>query len=185
MKFLKVDTLENARQRLLKHTESWLLQTETAPLGHCLGRVLAADIFAAEDMPAFRRSTVDGYAIISKDTRAAGEAMPSFFRLIGSVEMGEAANFNVTGGTCCEVPTGAMLPEGCDAVVMLEYCEPFGTDSIAVYRSAAHGENVVNIGDDARRGELLLPRGKLLEPQDIGVLAAAGRLDIPVYAPPV
>jgi len=184
MKFLKVDTIENARQRLLKQTSDWLLKSEIISLQRSLDRVLSKDIISPENIPSFRRSTVDGYAVIAKDTNAAGEAVPSFLKLIGSVEMGEGTKLKVTSGTCCEVPTGGILPEGADAVVMLEYCESFGDDGITIYKSVGHGENVINVGDDIKIGETLLPQGRLIKPQDVGALALAGQLNVPVYTSP-
>ena len=184
MELLKVDSIDKAREKLLKSVQDWTLARETIPLMEAMGRILAKDLFAEEDIPAFRRSTVDGYAVVSKDTAAAGDSIPVFLTVKGKIEMGEPAELAITGGECAEVPTGGMLPDGADAVVMVEYTEPFGENGAALYSGAANGENTVQIGEDIREGELLLHRGKCLLPHDIGALAAAGVIKVPVYARP-
>jgi molybdopterin molybdotransferase len=184
MEFLKVDSVESARQKLLAGTENWLASCEMLPLTKACGRILAEDIYALEDIPSFRRSTVDGYAVIAKNTAAAGDSIPVFLTIVGKVEMGLPAFFAIHSGECAQIPTGGMLPDGADAVAMLEYAEPFGEEGIALYKGVAHGENVVQIGEDAKAGKLLMSRGKNLLPQDIGALAAAGIADVPVYISP-
>lgn len=181
---MKVDSVESAREKLLAGARGWLARVETLPLGNAPGRILAEDVFAAGDIPHFRRSTVDGYAVFCGDTAAAGESVPVFLTVKGAVQMGAPAAFAIARGECAEVPTGGMLPDGADAVVMVEYSEPFGADGVALYHSAANGENVVRAGEDAKAGALLLRRGARLRPQDIGALAAAGVADVPVYAKP-
>jgi len=121
---------------------------------------------------------------VSKDTAAAGESIPVFLKIKGRIEMGEAADLEIVSGECALVPTGGMLPEGADAVVMVEYTEPFGENGVALYDGVANGENTVQIGEDIRESELLLHRGKSLLPQDIGALASSGLVGIPVYARP-
>ena len=182
MELLKVDSVDKAREKILKSVQDWTLACETVPLMEAMGRVLANDLFAAEDIPTFRRSTVDGYAVVSKDTAAAGESIPVFLTIKGEIEMGAATELEITGGECAGVPTGGMLPEGADAVVMVEYTEPFGDNGVALYCGVANGENVVQVGEDVRKNALLLRRGKRLLPQDIGALAAAGFTDVPVFA---
>jgi molybdopterin molybdotransferase len=184
MRFLKVDTIEAAREKLLQTAKNWLPKVKLLPLSEACGKILAEDIFAKEDLPHFRRSTVDGYAVQSKDTQAAGESIPTFLSIAGVVEMGHPADFAITAGQCAEIPTGGMLPEGADAVVMVEFCETFGDDGVAVYKSAAHGSHVIQIGDDMKKDTLLLSKGKSLNPQDIGALAVAGIKDVPVFCPP-
>jgi molybdopterin molybdotransferase len=180
VKLLTVDTVEGARQRLLdcvkdREIPVERLQTEAAP-----GRVLAEDIAAPEDIPAFRRSTVDGYAVVSADTAGAGESMPVFLRLAGAVEMGKTASFSIRAGQCALVPTGGMIPGGADAVVMIEYSEPFDPETVAVYEPAAAGSHVVRIGEDAQRGAVLLRRGTRIFSPQAGALAAAGISEVPV-----
>ena len=184
MEFLEVDTVDSARAKLLDSAKDWLGASERLPLDEALDRVAAEDVYAPEDIPSFRRSTVDGYAVASGDTAAAGESIPVFLQVKGSIEMGEPALFAIARGECAAIPTGGMLPEGADAVVMVEYAEPFGAKGVALYSSAANGENVVQIGEDAKARDLLLPRGKGILPQDVGALAAAGVGAVAVYKRP-
>ena len=184
MKFLNVDTLEAAREKLLDCADVWLVTNEVIKSDEALGRVLAEDIVAVDNVPHFRRSTVDGYAVISSDTAAAGESIPVFLTVKERIEMGQAALFSISSGECAEIATGGMLPGGADAVVMVEYSELFGDDEVAIYSSVSYSENVVQIGEDVRTGELLVPRGKRILPQDIGSFAAAGIISIPVYSAP-
>lgn len=184
MKFLQVDSVEAAREKLLDSARGWLARSELVPLADALGRVLAEDVYAGEDIPAFRRSTVDGYAVLSKDTAAAGESLPVFLTVRDRIEMGALARVAIRPGECAEVPTGGMLPDGADAVVMVEYAEPFGAEGVALYHGVANGENVVQVGEDAGAGALLLACGRVLRPQDVGALAAAGVDCVPVAAKP-
>ena len=182
MKLLTVDTVETARRKILASVAHWELSGEPVEIGQALGRVLAADISAPEDVPIFRRSTVDGYAVISADTAGAGEAAPVLLRLAGAVEMGRPAGFDLRWGECAYVPTGGMIPDGADAMVMIEYSEGFGGE-IAVYESAAAGSRIARVGEDIGRGELLLRRGSKLGSREIGALAAAGIAAAPVCRP--
>jgi len=184
MDFLTVDTLEHAREKLATHGASFLLRTEQVSLQDALGKTLADDVYAPCNIPDFRRSTVDGYAVLAKDTSAAGEGIPTFLTQIGVVEMGALTSDVLRPGLCMQVPTGGMVPDGADALVMVEYTEPFGTDGVAVYRSVAAGENVIQVGDDVTCGDLLMRRGRKLLPQDIGALSAIGITQVPVYAAP-
>lgn len=183
MELLQVDTLAQAREKLLHHAAGWVIQSQTLPFAQALGRTLAQDIYANEAVPGFPRSTVDGYAVLAADTAAAGDAIPVFLQLVGSVEMGRAAEKSLAAGQCIEVPTGGMLPPGADAVVMVEYTEPFG-DGVAVGVSVARGENTVLPGEDMVPGQLLFSRSTVLAPQHIGALAGAGITQVPVYSQP-
>ena len=184
MEFLHVDSIEAAREKLKASAGDWLVRREVLPITEVLDRILAINQYAGEDIPAFRRSTVDGYAVVSKDTAAAGESIPVFLTRKGAVEMGAPASLSIQSGECAEVPTGGMLPAGADAVAMIEYAESIGGGRVALRRGLADGENVVQAGEDARAGGLLLTGGKRLTPQDIGALAAAGIISVPVYARP-
>jgi len=184
MRLLTVDTIDVARQKLL---QAWadrgeLPQEQTEPR-LALGRILARDIFATEDVPNFRRSTVDGYAVVSADTVGAGESLPVLLRPVGAVEMGKAANLSLGRGECAYVPTGGMVPDGADAMVMVEYSETVHEREIAVYESAAVGNHIARVGEDLAKGELLLRRGTNLRSQEMGALAAAGVTQVPVYMP--
>lgn len=183
MKLLHVDTVKEAREKIIKAMEGTPLKTAAKSLLDAEGYVLAEDITAEENVPSFRRSTVDGYAVRSSDTAGAGESLPVFLKITGEVKMGEGAGTPVCPGTCVYVPTGGMIPDGADAVVMVEYCELFSESEAAVYKAAAPGANIVEAGDDMKAGEKALLRGTRLKPQSIGVLASLGITEVKVYCP--
>lgn len=152
---------------------------ETVPLGEAAGRVLAEDICAAEYVPDFDRSTVDGYAVRAADTFGCSDAIPAILPLAGEILMGEAAGAPLAPGTCVAVPTGGALPAGADSVVMVEYTEDYGDGTVGVLKSVAPGANVIFRGDDVRPGKVVLQKGRTLLPQDVGALAAIGRTAVP------
>ena len=157
---------------------------EEIPLELGLYRILSAAVTSGIDIPGFTRSVVDGYAVRAADTTGAGDAVPSILRMTGSVPMGGIPDRAVSPGECLYVPTGAGIPPGADAVVMVEHAEPAG-DLVLVRRPVAAGENVLARGEDFPRGGRVLPEGRRLRPQDLGVLAAAGRSHIRVWRKPV
>ena len=184
MKLLRVDTVNEARNKLMDCSSDIMLQTETRSLLDAAGRVLAEDIYSKENIPPYRRSIMDGYAVRSKDLGAAGDMIPTMLKVRGEVLLGtDSSGLKVEPGCCVYVPTGGYVPEGADAVVMIEYCEHFGSGMLAVSKSVSPGENIVQIGEDVAEGALLLSRGRKLRPQDIGVLAAAGIASVPVFVP--
>lgn len=183
MELLKVDSLQKALEKLIDKSAGIMPQTETVTVENALGRILAEDVTSGENVPGFRRSTMDGYAVIAKDVTGASESMPGFLKIIGKVEMGEEPAFALQEGECAYVPTGAMLPEGADAVIMEEYCEKFTIDQIAVYQSIAEGTYVVEPDEDISCGQKILSRGRKIKPQDMGLLASVGRTTVKVYKP--
>lgn len=184
MKFLETDTLEQARQKLLHAAQRLELRAEDVAIEDACGRVLAQPVRAGLDVPDFRKSTVDGYAVRAKDTQGAGESIPCFLEMRGEVSIGLPAPGEISAGECMYVPTGGMLPEGADAMVMVEHAESFDAATIAVYSAVSPGRNVIQTGEDARAGEVLLEAGRRLAPADIGVLASVGLRQVPVYVMP-
>lgn len=183
MELLKVDTLEAAREKLRSAVgKNWIKKVQV-PLKDALDMVLAEDIYGRINIPDFRRSMVDGYAVIAKDTMGAGESIPVFLKVIGDVGMGEEATCVITSGNCAYVPTGGMIPDGADACVMVEYCEQFDSEEIAVYQATSVGRYVVDVGEDSKEGALLFKKGTRLRPQEIGALSAEGFTDVTVFAP--
>lgn len=156
---------------------------EDLPLQEAYGRVLAVDLRAPADLPGFRRSTVDGYAVRAKDTFGAGEGLPAILNLAGEVLIGQPAALTILPGQTAWVPTGAMIPEGADAVVMLEYTETLA-DLIQISRSVAPGDNVLLSDEDAACGDLLLPAGQTIGSGEIGLLAALGCATVQVVRKP-
>ncbi|MCS7234694.1 MAG: molybdopterin molybdotransferase MoeA [Armatimonadota bacterium] len=181
--FAAVVTLEEALERYLAALWPQPRGEETVPLERALDRVCAADIRAAEDLPPFHRSTVDGYAVRSQDLLHASPRAPVALQLVGSVQMGEVPDLRVEPGQCARVPTGGVVPTGADAVVMQEHTQAEG-QAVHVFRPVALGENVLHQGEDARRGEVVIRRGTRLRPQELGLLAGLGVVDVPCYLPP-
>ncbi len=158
------------------------LPSEIVPLEESGGRICAERVIAPEDLPGFDRSTVDGYAVQSGDTFGASDSAPALLTLAGEVRMGERAP-SMDRGTCLYVPTGGMLPEGADAVVMVEYTETLG-DLIQVLRPVSPGENVIAKGEDFRKGDPVLEPGRILRAQELGALSALGIKKVVVHARP-
>ena len=183
MKLLKVDSLEQARKKLLQNITWDIKKTEVIPVEKSFGRVLSGDVKAEAPLPSFFRSTVDGYAVKAADTQGAGDGLPVFLDIIEEIEIGKPAEKQVVSGTCSYVPTGGMLPAGADAVVMTEFCELFDQSCTAVYQAVPSGKNVVQIGEDVEKGETILPAGTRLASAQIGALAGNGKCSAEVYKP--
>ena len=149
-----------------------------------LGRVLAEPVFAPHDLPGFARSTVDGYAVRAADTYGASEGLPGYLEVAGEVAMGAPATVAVAPGGAVAIPTGAVLPDGADAVVMVEHTQQAMTGTVEVLRPVAPGEGMVRADEDARTGEELVPAGRPLRAQDLGLLAAAGVVGLAVLERP-
>ena len=165
---------------LIESEFSAVAPAELVSLGCAMGRVLAEDIAAAEYVPDFDRSTVDGYAVRAGDTFGCTDAIPAILPLQGEVLMGEGADFALNPGECVAVPTGGAVPAGADSVVMIEYTEDYGDGTIGISKSAAPGQNMIFRGDDVYPGKVILKKGRVLSSQDIGALAAIGRVQVPV-----
>ncbi|MEW5911739.1 MAG: gephyrin-like molybdotransferase Glp [Thermodesulfobacteriota bacterium] len=161
------------------------LPAEEAPLDQCLGRSLAQDLKAPHDLPGFTRATMDGFAVRAADTFGAGEANPGYLQLVGEVHMGQDPAFSLRPGQCARIGTGGMLPQGADAVVMLEHTRQLDPESVEVASSLAPGANTLGPSDDAAQGQVLLPAGHWLRPQDLGLLAALGQERVAVVRRPV
>ncbi|GBD28568.1 Molybdopterin molybdenumtransferase [bacterium HR31] len=181
--FGEILKLEEALDRYLSVVRPRPRGQEVVPLERALDRVCSADVRAGEDLPPFHRSTVDGYAVRSQDLLHASPRDPVALQLVGAVRMGERTELRVEPGQCVRVPTGGMVPAGADAVVMQEHTRIEG-ESVYVVRPVPPGENVLHQGEDARRGEVVIPRGTRLRPQELGLLAGLGVVDVPCYLPP-
>ena len=153
-------------------------------LGDALGRVPAAPVLAPHDLPGFARATVDGYAVRAADTFGASESLPAYLTVTGSVTMGAAATADVAPGAAVAIPTGGALPRSADAVVMVEHTQEPLPGAIEVMRPAAPGDGLVRADEDARAGVELVPAGRPLRAQDLGMLAAAGVTTLAVHARP-
>jgi molybdopterin molybdotransferase len=158
--------------------------TEIVPTSQALGRVTAEAVLAAEHLPAFPRSTMDGYAVRARDTFGASESLPAYLEVVGEVHMGQAPDITLTTGQAAVAYTGGMLAHSADAVVMVENTQKIDATSIEVLRPVAPGENVIQVGEDVRSGEAIVSAGSLLRPQDIGGLVALGITEVQVRCRP-
>jgi molybdopterin molybdotransferase len=181
--FFTVLPPDDALTRLWQHLPA-PDRTETIAAADALGRVLSEPVIAAEHLPAFARSTMDGYAVRAQDTYGASQTLPAYLIVAGEAPMGHAPDFSVGAGQAALVHTGGMLPDGADAVVMLEVTQAARQGEIEVLRAAAPGENVLQVGDDIAAGAAMLLAGHWLRPQDIGGLAALGITQVSVARQP-
>jgi molybdopterin molybdotransferase len=157
---------------------------QAIPLSQALHRVPAAPVTAPHPLPGFARSTVDGYAVRAADTYGASEGLPGYLEVAGAVRMGTEPEVTIRPGTVAIMPTGGVLPPGADAVVMVEYTQEAMPGTIEVTRPVAPGEGVVRADEDAAAGAELVPAGRPLRAQDLGMLAAAGVTEVSVHARP-
>ncbi len=159
------------------------LGVEEVDLLDAFGRVLASDIYARVDSPPFDRSLVDGYAVRAEDLYGADESNPIDLKLAGRVRIGEEPKASVEAGECVEISTGAPIPPGANAVVMVEYTSQLG-DKIRFFRAVKPGENIAQVGSDISAGDLVMRRGRVLTAKEIAALAASGYSKVEVYRPP-
>jgi len=160
------------------------LPSEDCSLSSALGRILAHDVVAPFDQPAFDRSTMDGFAVRSGDTFGAAESRPALLSVAGDIPMGVMPSSGIGRGECMKIATGGALPEGADAVVMFEQTQRVDDRSIEVVKAVAPGENVSATGEDMRRGEAVFRAGHVIRPQDMAALAGMGMTRVPVIAKP-
>ncbi len=172
--FLTLLPPDDARSLLLMNinphpTSSQIIETNSA-----LGRVTAEDVIAPHPLPAFARSTVDGFAVRARDTYGANDTLPGYLAVSGEVPMGAAPTLSLSIGQCAMIHTGGMLPPGADAVIMLEYTQPVRPGEIEIQRAVAEGENVIRIGEDVTENQVVIPQGVRIRPAEIGGLMALG-----------
>lgn len=160
------------------------LRGEEISLDGACGRVLAESIVSPEPVPHFARSVMDGYAVRARDTFGASESLPALLDVVGEVFMGKPASDAVGSNQAVAIPTGGMLPDGADAVVMVEYTSPVDERTIEVFKPVAPGTHIIGPGEDVSLGERLFAEGWTLRPQDLGVLAALGIQTVRVHAVP-
>jgi len=182
---LNVNPIADALSLVLDKFGGKTGQVESVGLDQALGRYLGADIVAQEDVPAFDRSTVDGFAVRSSDLRGCSDSIPAILQKVGDSVMGRSYEIPLAPDTCVYVPTGGAIPPNADAMVMLEFTEDLGGDQFAFYRPVAPGANLILRGEDLKQGEAILKSGKKLGVADIGTLAALGKTEVPVFSRPV
>jgi len=175
--------LEEARA-LMAEAARPVERTETVPLGEAHGRVLAREIVATRDVPPFARAAMDGFAVIAQDTFGAGQFEPRILKSVEKVYTGHVPTKAVSPGSCIEIATGAPMPEGADAVVMVEETEKDGSHDVRVFSPVYPGQNVGRQGADIRTGQPLLEPGHHLTPSRVGSIAALGIDRVEVFARP-
>ena len=181
--FRKLVSVDEAKRIFAQNFMPKPVGKEFVPLSEAYNRVLATDVVSPLDIPPFNRSTVDGYAVRAADTFGAEENRPVTLKLVGKVNVGEATKIKIEKGTVAEIVTGAPIPEGADAVVMIE--DTVRKDkTVLFHNSVSLGENVMKTGSDIRRGETVLKKGVILSPHEVGVLAAIGVAKVEVYKRP-
>ena len=158
--------------------------TEEIPSVRARARVLADELRSAVDLPHFHRAAMDGYAVIAKDTFGASQSLPAYLKLAGVVEMGKEAAQPLTPGTAMRISTGGMMPPNADSVVMVEYTDETDAGLVEIHRGVSPWQNVIQIGDDIKKGELVFPRGRRLRAHDLGALTGVGIASIPVFKKP-
>ncbi len=181
MDFYKVIPYRTALAESVKHLEK-TIRTITLPLTELVGKRLAADVISPENLPAFDRSTVDGWAVRAAETYGATAGSPVILNTVGKVIIGQRPPFALDKGKTAYIPTGGALPVGADAAVMLEHSDLFGED-VLINAPVRCRENVIACGDDVKQGEILLKKGSRITPLAVGVLAGVGITSARVYAP--
>jgi molybdopterin molybdotransferase len=183
--FLELLTPKEAMRRFLAAIpQPERAAVESVPTSQALGRVLRADVRAGHALPPFPRSTVDGYAVRAQDTYGASGSLPAYLKVIGEIPMGSPAETAVSQGEAVIVHTGGMIPEGADAVVMLEDTQRVDEREIEVLKPVSVGQSVLELGEDVEAGEVVVPAGKKLRAQELGGLMALGVTEVQVAAPP-
>jgi molybdopterin molybdotransferase len=150
-----------------------------------LDRILSEDVMSQVDVPPFDTSAVDGYAVHAEDTFGASSTNPSILTLIGEIGAGDRPDFDVKRGEAAKTATGAVVPKGADAVVMLEYTETIDPHHIEIWTPATPGENVTRKGEDVHAGEIVLKRGVRIRPQDVGIFIRLGKTAANVVKKPM
>ncbi|WP_163339366.1 gephyrin-like molybdotransferase Glp [Desulfopila sp. IMCC35008] len=174
-------TVEEAQTLLLNRLSETRCPIEKIPLEQALDRILAESIHSPENLPPQARSVMDGFAVKAADTFGASESMPCYLDITGQVDMGALPEGTVEKGKCYRIATGGFLPQGADSVVMFEHTIPVDDSIIEIVKSVGEGTNIINTGEDICEGQQALEKGKLLRPQDLGLLAALGLAEIPVF----
>ena len=170
-------------QDIIAAAASPLDRTERVRLRDARGRVLAHDLMAPADVPPFSRAAMDGYAVRAADTAGATRDTPVRLRCVEQIYTGQMPVQVVAAGLCSEVATGAPMPEGADAVVMVEETAASG-DAVQLFAAAAAGQNIGRQGQDIRTGQLVLSAGTVLTASRVGAVAALGHTEVLVYARP-
>jgi molybdopterin molybdotransferase len=179
--FLELNPPEKFWQQIKHFLKNKNLKTKNINLDNALDRVLAEDIYSPVNLPPFSRSTVDGYAVKASDTAGASASMPTYLDIIGSIEIGKKTELKLNEGQAAAIPTGGMIPQKADAVLMIEDTEKIGENLIESFKALAAGENIVQKAEDIAQGKLLFKKGHKIMARDIGALAGLGITEFKVF----
>jgi len=179
--FFKVQTPDQLYKKMDRFKP---LSFEKVKIEESLHRVLYEDVISPGNLPEFPRSTVDGFALKAKDTYGAAEKNPALLQVVGEISMGQVSTIEVKEGEAVKVATGGMIPQGADAAEMLEYTEWVDSRTLHVFKAVSPLENVIQVGEDVRSGQVVLRQGHWVRPQDIGLMAGIGRTEVFVYLRP-
>ncbi len=168
--------------RIINENVKRIKRVEDVPIEEAAGRVLAEGVVAGFNVPPFNRSSMDGYAVKARDTTEAS-SKPVTLKLIGARHAGEVFDGVIGDGECIEIATGAPVPKGADAVVMVEYTRLAG-DGVEIKREARVGDNIAPEGEDIKKGEAVVKAGEFLTPGRLGAVAALGFSRVKAYARP-
>jgi molybdopterin molybdotransferase len=157
---------------------------ERLPTVAARARVLAEDLYSEVDLPHFDRAAMDGYAVLAKDTFGASASLPAYLKLAGTIEMGKEADRPLATGEAMRISTGGMMPPGSDGVVMVEHADEITGGLVEVHRGVSPRQNVIQIGDDIRKGELVFKAGRRLRAHDLGALTGVGIASVAVFKRP-
>lgn len=184
MDFFNVVSIDEGRKLILDNFKNFRLETELVNILDAVDRTLAVDVISDINVPEFNRSTVDGYGIMVEDSHGATQTIPSILNILGEVKMGEISNIKIRPGEAIYIPTGAMVPEGVTGIIMIENTEKMGEDTLLLNKPISKGENMVYIGDDIKKDELALEKGRVINAEVVGTLAALGISKVEVYKKP-
>ena len=180
-------SVEQALDKILGYVT--VLEDEESPILDSMEQVLAEDVYSDIDVPPLDNSAMDGYAVQAKDTRGAGEQSPRFLRVIDTVPAGSLAKREVEPGTAIRIMTGAPIPKGADSVVIFEDTDETqrqgSATEIGILREVETGLNIRRAGEDIAKGSLVLSKGAVLRPSEVGVLASLGRTMVRVIRRPI
>lgn len=179
--FRALESVEVATRKMFEKIRT--IGVEEIGIYSCQGRVLASNVFSDFDVPEFDKAAMDGYAIIAEDVFGASQNNAVVLKVVGKVEIGKTPNLRIRSGEAVRVYTGSAIPENANAVVMLEHTKE-ENGFVQIFKSVAPYKNVVKRGEDLRKGELVLRKGTILQPQDAGILASLGLKTVKVFKKP-
>lgn len=174
-------SVHEARNIILENTKE--IEDETVHISSCLNRILSENVFSEVNIPPFNNSAMDGYAVLTANLKGSHSTMGAELMITGNLPAGYTSDYVVHGGTAVRIMTGAPVPKGADAVVPIEFTETIG-NKVRILREAVLWENIRFAGEDVKKGDLVIPKGKKLQPADIGMLAAIGKSYVKVTRMP-